>query len=339
MALLSDNGFYSLEIPIHWSMEYIAAINNLQNTFDSAAGKICSMYGALNNTGFYSGRIKLNHQSISYTQARDILDFSKASGFKFYYLLNAPLLHEIRQQEIISLEKIFNNLSIESVVVADLRLAKAIKHYFPHVEIQISTIADVSSPEELNVWDGLEIKQAVLPHDLPKKIKKLERLLSALQMKNITPVMMVTESCLFECPWRKEHYQTLGNGGDDAQYHSRCLAKRYQNAAEFFMSGSFVRPQDLRYYTEKFGITHFKLSGRSQCIKWKQHVVQAYLSGNYTGNLINLMGMDPLCLPDKRFFMDSCHLDNYIQRLISGEDNRKLGQEYADKFKVIYEKE
>ena len=97
-----------------------------------------------------------------------------------------------------------------------------------------------------------------------------------------------------------------------------CLTSRKIDPPSWLKT-RFVLPQWLDLYNEKAGVSHFKITGRTAKTPYIMRMVEAYLSGRYEGNLLELWkplstiwtGEDELNL-DQDMNIDCSKLDNFI---------------------------
>lgn len=315
------------DAPIHWTESFVESVRQVLQLAQTGY-RLNALYGTLGVLSLPNGRTPLEHQNIEINQASNIVNEIKKLGLKFFYILNSPFHAEKEDDLIGKLDYLYSYIKCDAFVVSDLRMARIIKSRFKNIDLHISTIANIIKKEDLDPWLEYGPSRIVLHHDLPKKMTELHALLAVLKSNQINPEIMVTESCLFECPWREAHYRALASGDNDRCFHVNCLKRRLDNPAELYMAGSFIRPQDVQLYIEALNIRFYKLSGRSQTERWKIQTLLAYLSGNFNGNLLQLMGMDPLLDPESKFCLPSEYLDNYIQRILTGEDNMEIAVSY-----------
>ena len=60
------------------------------------------------------------------------------------------------------------------------------------------------------------------------------------------------------------------------------------------------------------GIQYYKVTGRSKSEQWIVNVVDTYLKGKYTGNLMEILAIDPKLNGDDFIYIDSGQLDGFL---------------------------
>jgi collagenase-like PrtC family protease len=323
-------GKYNFALPLHWGQKYLNDIFSIEKGTAKKTGEIEAFYGCLNDSPFTSGRMPISYQDISRCDAAVIIDIIHKYNKKFFYLLNAPSTYKLMQLQKEFIQFLLR-INCDAFVVSDIGTAKVIRDINADINLHISTIADIDTPQKLESWLPLNPKRLVLSHDTPKEVEKLEALLEALHLHNIDPEIMVTESCIFHCPWRAKHYKALSLGENDRQFHDNCYKFRKNDISSLFSAGSFIRPEDVSFYNDLYKINYFKITGRSQTDQWIKNTVSSYLKGSFKGNLVELMGMDPQIEPHKFFTLPEYFLDAYIEKLLINKiDNKTLSNQYAD---------
>ena len=107
--------------------------------------------------------------------------------------------------------------------------------------------------------------------------------------------LLVTDGCLYECPYRLYHYcltghasQTFSNRDAYIDYPViKCNIEKFSNPAEI-MKCRWIRPEDLKHY-EAIGIHLFKIGGRRLTTDRILASVRAYSEQEYAGNLAEII--------------------------------------------------
>jgi len=180
------------------------------------------------------------------------------------------------------------------------------------IPIYISTIAGVKTVEDLKRFIDIKPIRVIPHHDVGKEWKNLKKIVEFSQKNGIEVELMVTESCLYQCPNREKHYEYLSKENQDAPFHLVCNARKFILPREFLLAGGIIRPEDLSFY-EEMGIRHFKITGRSKPANWLPEVVNAYQQRRYKGNLIRLLGIDPSLKAEEWFFIDNQALNGFLK--------------------------
>ncbi|MHA1479435.1 MAG: hypothetical protein ACTSPU_14665 [Promethearchaeota archaeon] len=126
-----------------------------------------------------------------------------------------------------------------------------------------------------------------------RDFKTLEKMQKAVKCK-IVPLL--TDGCLYQCPFRYYHYNLLGHSsqGDHqlgGNYIDSCILNcsviKFSDKTEV-IKARWIRPEDLSHY-EKIGIDTFKIAGRRMSTEWITRAVKAFSSRKYEGNLVDII--------------------------------------------------
>lgn len=275
-------------VPVHWDAEYIRCLAKLNN----AAAKVVELYGCLNTYGLPNGRVPLAHQDIPISEAQSIRKLFKEYDFSFTYLVNGPLVGKGQSEFdlVEALQRVIDDLEPDAFVISDPRVGREVRRINSTIPIHISSIASVEVIEDFERFSDINPCRLILAHDLPKDPERLLPLLNYCQTNGVMVECMVTESCLYKCPLKFQHYNAIASGNDDSLYHAYCLKQRLSDPRRFLEAGSFILPQDLSFY-DGLGIDIYKISGRSKGVAWLLKTTGAYLSGHYEGDLLEIMGI------------------------------------------------
>lgn len=310
----------NITIPCHWNKRIVDQILDLGSLYSNT--KVTEIYGTLARGPIGHGRAPDMVPDVSKEYAVDFRKYIKKKGLQFVYLINAPLSFESSFFDQAPVERyldwIINCFGADALMVTSHDLMELIRAKFSEVPIYISTIAGICNYEQLNSYLDICPKRVVVHHDANRNFSDLEELAAKANKKNIAIEIMLTESCLRQCPNRKEHYEYLGGARPDRAFHATCNASKVLYPARL-LRANFVRPEDIDIY-QSMGINIFKITGRSKPAEWLPLVVSAYLKGYFKGNLIRLLGIDPVLKAEKWIKIENGALDGFLSNFpISGK--------------------
>jgi collagenase-like PrtC family protease len=105
--------------------------------------------------------------------------------------------------------------------------------------------------------------------------------------------LLANEGCLYHCPYKLTHdcHISLVNMGQPLDTHSinrdlGCMRTLQRDPSRLFKS-PFIRPEDVAAYEPYVDV--LKLCGRTSGAPFLMRVVDAYLHGKHSGNLLDLM--------------------------------------------------
>ncbi len=313
-----------LSIPCHWSESIISTVMNVKPVRNI---DVSDVYGVMADGGPVGhGRSRNSVVAISKERAVEFRSFLKHNGLRFIYLLNAPFRFEGNAEQKQSLDSylgwIIEDLDPDAVMIASHELMRYVRAINEQTPIHISTIAGVRNKKDLVKYLDIVPSRVVLHHDTGKELETLLELVQFCLSEGIEIELMATESCLFHCPDRQNHYESLAHGREDKPFHSVCNAKKLSHPREFLMSGGTIRPEDIEIY-EDIGIHHFKITGRSKPADWLPDVVRAYKIREYRGNLIRLLGIDPLIHAEDWIYIENSALSGFTKELLGAKSHRE----------------
>jgi len=176
--------------------------------------------------------------------------------------------------------------TVTSPLIAELMLDQ-----HPGLWVEVSTICEVDSPEKIERWYKIGAKGVCLKLDANRNIDLLRDLKNVCEELGIDIDLLANEFCLFGCPWRAECYNLSSHnsyrGPFDSYPFSRCNNIRLEDPAEWIRA-RFILPQWMEFYEKNFGISTFKVTGRTHPPSVVLPIVEKYMKGVAYGNLLDL---------------------------------------------------
>jgi hypothetical protein len=186
-----------------------------------------------------------------------------------------------------------SDIGSDNVIVTTPFLISLIKEQFPKLKIRVSTISHINSVNRAKFYEALGAEEITPDVMINRDFKTLEKIKKAVKCEI---VLLLTDGCLYQCPFRYYHYNILGHssqsshvlGGNYVDYCIlNCSAIKFSNPTEV-IKARWVRPEDLSHY-EAIGIDKFKIAGRRMPSEWILRAVKAFSSRKYNGNLIDII--------------------------------------------------
>ena len=184
-----------------------------------------------------------------------------------------------------------HDLGIRQWTVTSPLLCELIVRLFPNHFVEVSTIAEVATPEEWKRWESLGAYGACLSTSINRDFQALKMMTRGEPGGYFS--ILANEACLYRCPWRRDCYNLSSHNSIrsselfDRYSFSRCQRTRYANPIEWVKS-RMVLPQWMKEYTQLTGISNFKVAFRTHPYEVAVPILEAYMKQEYTGNLINL---------------------------------------------------
>jgi collagenase-like PrtC family protease len=278
---------------------------------------VVEVYGSLAWSPIGHGRASCTTIEADKESAIAFRRFLAKHGILFTYLLNAPFrLNSFRRSDELNLylDWVLGELQPDALTISSLELMRLVRHRNSTIGIHVSTIAGVRTPEELNPFLEIRPNRVVPHHDLGKDWTLLRNLTEYAAKNGIEVEVLVTESCICQCPWRDAHYSSLRKpGSDDLPFHLKCNSLKLEQPYEWLMAGGAVRPEDITLL-EEHGAHLFKLSGRDREPEWLPEVVTAYQDRHYEGNFIRLLDVAPRLQAEGWIYLDNQALEGFLAK-------------------------
>ncbi|MFX0020771.1 MAG: U32 family peptidase [Candidatus Hermodarchaeota archaeon] len=259
---------------------------------------VSSVYGVADHSIVGGGRPSFLLNKISEEEILNYIKKVHEKKIEFSYLLNAPCMNNMEydshyHKELIKYIQWISDIGADSVIVTIPFLIQLIKEQFPKLKIRVSTIAHVNSVNRAKFYEMLGADEITPDVMINRDFKTLEKIRESIKCKI---VLLLTDGCLYQCPFRYYHYNILGHSSQTFQQFERnyvdtcilnCSIIKFLSPAEI-LKCRWVRPEDLSVY-EDIGITDFKIAGRRMTTDWIVNSVKAFSSRKYDGNLVDII--------------------------------------------------
>ncbi|MFC2024374.1 U32 family peptidase [Chloroflexota bacterium] len=342
-----------LLVPANWDKELIPPLSQLDADIET--------YGVLPTSMLGSGGSGPNVPQLTYKQTENYIRLAHSAGLTFNYLLNSPCMnnmewHEDTHHELLQHLEWLCDIGVERITVAIPYLLELVKHQFPQLKVEVSTIAHVNSVARAKSFEALGADAIMLDSNVNRDLKLLEAIRNSVKCKL---GVLTNTSCLYQCPYEYYHNNTLGHASQNHNplngfYMDYCVLHCAQSSfkdSSQFIKARWIRPEDIPLY-QKLGIDFFKVGGRAMATEWIVNVARAYSSFSYPGNLhdiLNNFSPKTPCTESSQasaqsttiasrpqVYIDNKALEGFIgffrkQDCLSGCSNCNYCQEVADK--------
>ena len=266
-----------LLIPTNWDWNLIAPLSEIRADIE--------IYGVLPTSMLGSGGAGPDISQVTAEQAEEYIKLAHSAGLTFNYLLNAPSMgnmewEEDTHDELLKHLEWLSNAGVDHVTVAIPYLTELIKSQFPHLKVEVSTIAHVNSVARAKLFESLGADSIILHSNVNRDFRLLQAIRNAVKCE----LGVLTNSlCLYQCPYEYYHNNTLGHA---SQNHNslngfymdycvtHCTVERFRDTSQFIKS-RWIRPEDIPIY-EEIGIDFFKIAGRAMPSEWIINATLAY---------------------------------------------------------------
>jgi len=280
-------------------IQFYVATNWDFNLIDQLAKyPVTDLYGVADHTIVGGGRPSFLLKNISEEKIAEYISKVHKNKMEFSYLLNAPCMNNMEydphyHKELLKYIQWISDIGTDNVIVTIPFLIQLIKEQFPKLKIRVSTIAHINSVNRAKFYEMLGASEITPDIMINRDFKTLENIQKAVKCKI---VLLLTDGCLYQCPFRYYHYNILGHASQTHQQFDRnyidtcilnCSTIKFSDPTEVIKS-RWIRPEDLSHY-EAIGINKFKIAGRRMSTEWIVRSVKAFSSRKYEGNLIDII--------------------------------------------------
>jgi len=259
---------------------------------------VVNLYGMADHTLVGGGRPSFLLKKVSKEEIVDYIKKVHDNNMEFSYLLNAPCMNNMEydtkfHKNLIKYIQWISDIGTDSVIVTIPFLIQLIHEQFPELKIRVSTIAQVNSVNRGKFYEKLGATEITPDVMINRDFKTLKHIVEAIRGKI---VLLLTDGCLFQCPFRNYHYNILGHASQTVQQFNRnyidtcilnCSIIKFSDPTEV-LKCRWVRPEDLSHY-EEIGIHDFKIAGRRMSTEWIVRSVKAFSERKYEGNLVDII--------------------------------------------------
>ena len=334
----------NLTVPTTFTTRFLDTLQQLNRNYQDKA-KIFEVYGAFQHGTFSSARPAKYLPQVDRDQFYDHVQQAAERDIKFNYLINSPCYanQEYSADGRQALEELLGFLvesKVTSVTVTVPYLVEIIARRFPQLEIVVSTIAYVDTLRGIDQFVQAGADRIVINVDANRDFTFLE---TAVRHSPVPIELVANPVCLYQCQYKYNHYAVAGHGsisdglGCGSPYNqfylNWCFLQKLATPGDFLRS-PWLRPEDLDLWRDS-GIHYFKLAGRGQDDDSLTALCNAYMSGRFDGNLLEIMGWphwqafrrsaDGTVLPELEISIDNQGLDGFLAFFAEKRPNCRQG--------------
>lgn len=234
---------------------------------------------------------------------RDSLD----KGIVFNYTMNSIQPYGSKKEmvahkkEIQDLVKYLESIGVYRITFANPMMAMFIREV-SNIELELSTIAHLDCVTQLKYFHETLGVNKFCGNILKNRDRDfLTNVAKYCNENNIIFETLCNEFCYVagdtyatHCPYRDSCYlchATNVTKEDSMSYDNYpmhfCMSARDNNSEVAWLRSRWIRPEDLKKYN-KLGLYYWKISGRTGSVDYVTKMMEAYMSQNWEGNLLNL---------------------------------------------------
>lgn len=316
--------YYSM--PADFKKETIDGYVKLNEKYSNS--KILETYGqATVETVYTAGRLLEDIPQVGMNQLEEYVKYSKERGIDFSYNINGTCMgnKEFTEEGIIELKLFLSqlyNIGIRNLTVAMPSLIELVKSTGYDFKIKASTLCEITNPNKASAFKRIGVERIVVQESINREFSNLKKIVDVFGDK---VEIIINTLCHQDCIYRMYHYNQMShhsvkNKGESitSHYNHLCMKQRCRTV-EDFMKLSWVRPEDIKYYSE-IGINRYKIQGRHTVLNGDPiRVAETYFKESYDGNLLELLELFNV----KNSFkidVDNKKLDKFILPFVNNEN-------------------
>lgn len=168
-------------------------------------------------------------------------------------------------------------------------LVELLRDMFPLDFIELSTIAELSTPEDAQRWMALKVNGVNISTSINRDFPAIKEIVKT----GIEVSILANEACLFRCPWRRECYNLSSHNSKRSEElfgfypFRRCTEIRLADPIEWLKS-RLVLPQWMKIYQERLGVNWFKVAYRTHPKEVALPMLRSYMEQEFHGSLLEL---------------------------------------------------
>ena len=182
-----------------------------------------------------------------------------------------------------------HNIGVHEWVITSPLLLRLLRDLLPHDFLEVSTIAEVSTPTDALRWKNLGADGVNLSTNINRNFARI----SDINCTGLCVSMLANEACLYRCPFRRECYNLSSHNSERSEtlfsfYPFRlCNEIRINNKAEW-LKARMILPQWMKIYHESTGVSWFKIAFRTHPYEVAVPILEHYMNQHFNGNYIEL---------------------------------------------------
>ncbi len=191
------------------------------------------------------------------------------------------------------LEKVHGDHGVEAITIANPLYIREARKHFPKIEITASVLSDIDCVQKAVVFRKAGADVITPDVNINRNLGLLKKIKAATQAEI---KLMVNEGCLFQCPFRKFHFNYIshksknpgsqGLNAEDNVFSLNCIQLTRNDPSQILKS-CWIRPEDARKYEEI--TSYFKIVGRTSSKSMIIRCLEAYMQESWDGDLMELM--------------------------------------------------
>lgn len=275
-----------------WTERYLDKVIELNKQHERDDIQVRSLFGSiarLTPTARSADRLPY----LEWSQIDHYIAKAKKNGIKIRYTLNASCFGSLQDFKHVWETKLkddvkeLHNIGVDEWTITSPLLMMQLREMFHDDFLEVSTIAEVSSPTDVTRWVDVGADGVNLSTNINRDFSLIENIAQLTEVS-----ILANEACLFHCPFRRECYNLSSHDslrGDDLfgfYPFSLCNTIRMKDDSEWIKS-RIVLPQWMYLYRNR-GVSWFKIAYRTHPYETAIPILEAYMNRYHGGNYLDL---------------------------------------------------
>jgi len=324
-----------------WDFTLLDEIERLNDDYSELNVRISEIYGSLSDNPLGTARPDYRIPSMLVKKQKDFIQKAVDKNLIVNYTINIPCFGSLEhlkevENEFYDFVSRLVDFGVQRFTITHPLIIMLVKRKFPNISIELSTIAHVSSVNQLTLYAQLGVDKICMNLMKNRDFTFLINFREACDKNDIEVELMVNEFCLYECIFRNSCYQLHGHTHTDERSYlyddytlGHCTIIKKMQPSEW-LKARFIRPEDIGKYVETTGITNFKITGRTFPTFDVIRITEHYMSGNFNGNLLDLwyqlenIGKDREGFVEPMICINNKLLDGFVDFFINVRPNCEI---------------
>jgi len=225
----------------------------------------------------------------------DYVNKAQSYGIAVRYTLNQSCIGSIQDfkhdwdAKLVSDILELHDIGIHEWIVTSPLLMELLRNMFPDDFLEVSTIVEISTPEDAIRWGSLGANGVNISTSINRDPPAIRSIVNMGTKVSI----LANEACLFRCPWRRDCYNLSSHNSMRNEElfgfypFRRCNEVRLAHPVEWIKS-RLVLPQWMKTYQEELGVNWFKVAYRTHPEEVALPILRSYMEQYHGGNLLDL---------------------------------------------------
>lgn len=277
-----------------WDKEYLDTVIAWNKEFEDKGIRVASLFGSISGlTPTARSADRIPYRDWAFID--QYIDKASKANISIRYTLNASCIGSLQDFKRDWDAKLkgdiqeLHSIGVREWTVTSPLLVELLAKMFPGDFIEVSTIAEIATPEEARRWMELGARGVNLSTSINRDFSMIKEIVDT----GVTVSILSNEACLYRCPWRRECYNLSSHNSErradlfNSYPFAYCNKVRLADPAEW-IKARLLLPQWMEVYQEKTEVNWFKIAFRTHPKEVALPILRLYMEQDFHGNLLEL---------------------------------------------------